>query len=483
MSRRLLLALMLLFLSGCMSSTPPTPTAMPSPVPSPTATTMAATANVQAWITTFDRQRLLAPADLRSDRGAETTIVVDETMRYQRMEGFGAAMTDSAAWVLMRVLDEARRDEIMGNLFGPEGIRLSYLRVPMGASDFARRDYTYDDMERGQVDPGLRRFNIEYDKPYILPALRLAKALNPELRFMASPWSAPAWMKQPPTLHGGRLNPAYYQAFADYHVRFVQAYAEEGIVIDALTPQNEPLHTSSSYPTMAMSAAEQATFVRDYLAPALRRAGLSTRILVFDHNWDLVDFPLEVLADPATAAVVDGVAFHCYGGDVSAQSVVHRAHPDKGIWFTECSGGGWSTDFGANIVWNVRHLVVGNFRHWGNSLLLWNLALDENAGPQNGGCENCRGVVTVDSRDGSVTYNEEYYILGHVSRFVRPGAYRIESTAPGRGVPPNVAFLNPDGSLALIVLAESPLALEIAWCGQSATFDLPGESLVTFVCR
>ncbi len=450
-------------LSACMSE--PKPTSAPA---------------LQVWLTTFDRRHLLESVTL-PPASEETRITLDPTQRYQTMEGFGAAMTDSSAYLLMRVLDETRRQQVMKALFGQSGIRLSYLRVSMGASDFALRDYTYDDMDRGQSDPDLRRFNIEYDKQYILPALRLARTLNPELRFMGSPWSAPAWMKQPPTLHGGRLKPEYYSAFAAYHVRFVQAYAEEGIPIDALTPQNEPLHESGSYPTMKMTAAEQATFVRDHLAPALRQAGLQTRILIFDHNWDLVHFPLEVLADPETAAVVDGVAFHCYGGDVSAQSLVHQAHPEKGIWFTECSGGAWATDFGSNIAWNVRNLVVGNFRHWGNSLLLWNLALDENAGPQNGGCSNCRGVVTVDTRSGDVTFNEEYYVLGHLSKFVRPGAQRIESTAPGRGVPPNVAFVNPDGSLVLIVLAEQPLSLAIAWNEQVQTFAVPGQALATFV--
>lgn len=454
------------FLTACMSAP-----SLPS-TPSPAS---------QVWLTTFDRQHLLEAVSLPAAASSEAVITLDETQRYQQMEGFGAAMTDSSAWLLMHVLDEPTRQQTMQELFGAQGIQLSYLRVPMGASDFARRDYTLDDMQRGQTDPELRRFNIEYDKQSILPALRLAKALNPQLRFMATPWSAPAWMKQPFGLHGGRLDPAYYDAFARYHVRFVQAYAAEGIEIDALTPQNEPLHESGSYPTMKMSAAEQTVFVRDYLAPALREANLHTRILIFDHNWEGVNYPLEVLSDAGAAAVVDGVAFHCYGGDVSAQSLVHQAHPEKGIWFTECSGGSWATDFGANLAWNARHLVVGNFRHWGNSLLLWNLALDENAGPQNGGCSNCRGVVTVDTRTGQVTFNEEYYVLGHVSKFVHPGAYRIESTPPGQGVPPNVAFLNPDGSLALIVLAEHPIALEIRWRNAQQTFALPGQALVTFV--
>jgi glucosylceramidase len=202
--------------------------------------------------------------------------------------------------------------------------------------------------------------------------------------------------------------------------------------------------------------------------------------VIFDHNWDLADYPLEVLSDPATAAYVDGIAFHCYGGSVSAQSRVHEAHPDKGIWFTECSGGGWATRFADNLSWNVRNLVIGNFRNWGNSLMLWNLALDQADGPQNGGCGNCRGVVTVDQASGAVTYNEEYYVLGHVSRFVDPGAYRIESTEFSMGLAENVAFINPDGSIVLIAHSVIDTPVTITWQGKQFDYLLPGGALITF---
>lgn len=475
--KRLLVGLCLA-LSAC---TPLSPTMIPSPSPQPLTP-----GTVQVWLTLPDQSQKLAiqpPVPLTAGNPPDgLTVTVDAATTYQRMEGFGAAMTDSSAWLIMNKLDPASRQALLRDLFTREGagIGLSYLRVPMGASDFARKDYTYNDMEKGQTDPELRRFNIEFDKTAVIPALKQAVALNPQLRLMGSPWSAPAWMKAGGRLNGNALKPQFYAAFADYHVRFVQAYAAEGLTIDAVTPQNEPLHDTNNYPSMYMPAAAQQIFVRDYLGPAFEEAGLQTRILIFDHNWDLAAYPLEVLSDPQAAAFVDGVAFHCYGGDVSAQSKVRNAHPDKGIWFTECSGGGWATDFGGNLRWNLKNLVIGNFRNWGNSLLLWNLALDENDGPQNGGCSNCRGVVTIHSQTGNVTYNEEYYILGHVSKFVDPGAYRIEATPTH---PANVAFVNPDGSRVLIVLAEDAVNFNIQADGQWLTYALPKGAVATFVWK
>ncbi|NWF69778.1 MAG: glycosyl hydrolase [Chloroflexi bacterium] len=442
----------------------------------------------EVWLTLADQSHLLSPeARLRFSAGMPPddmhyVIRVDDSTQYQRMEGFGAAMTDSSAWLLMRLLSDRQRAEVMQNLFTREGtgIGISYVRIPIGASDFALYDYSYNDLPRGETDPQLTQFSINYDEAYIIPALQMAQRLNPQLRFMASPWSAPAWMKSGGQFHGGELLPQYYQAFADYLVRFVQAYAEHGITIDTLTPQNEPMHESPNYPTMRMSAEAQAAFIRDYLGPALQRAGLSTRLVIFDHNWDLYQYALTVLADPAAAAFVSGVGFHCYGGSVANQSIVRDAHPNVGIWFTECSGGDWSPQFAGNLSWNLHHLGIGNFRNWGNSLLLWNLALDENSGPQNGGCGDCRGVVTINQATAAVSYNVEYYVLGHFSRLIDPGAYRIASTSFIDGQPENVAFLNPDGSLVLVVHSTQDTAFAVEWRGQHFTYTLPAGAVVSF---
>lgn len=482
----MLLILSLALTSCALVLTMSSSTLVPSSTPLPETLTPD---QVEAWVTLGNRQKLLSrEAALRLTPGrpvSDALIRVDSSTLYQQFEGAGAAMTDSSAWLIMNVLDEAARRQLMEKLFSRqgEGIGLSYLRLPMGASDFALENYTYDDLPAGQSDAALEHFSIEHDRAYIIPALKLALQLNPDLRLMASPWSAPAWMKKNGRLQGSSLKPEFFQAFADYHVKFLQAYQAEGLRIDAITVQNEPLFASEGYPTMYMAAEEQKIFVRDYLGPAFRAAGLETKILIFDHNWDLADYALEVLSDPAASAWVDGVAFHCYGGDVSAQSRVHAAFPEKGIWFTECSGGEWAPNFADNLSWNLKNLVIGNFRHWGKSLLLWNLALDENHGPTNGGCQDCRGVVTIDRRTGQVTYNEEFYVLGHLTKFVLPGAYRVESTPGGNGVPQNVAFLNPDGTLTLIVQSDTAVDFHVSWNGRFFLYHLPAGGVVTFRWR
>jgi glucosylceramidase len=303
-----------------------------TPINPPTNSTLPPN-SIEVWLTLGDKSKLLShEPNLTFTPGSPAsgnTITVDANTLYQQFEGAGAAMTDSSAWLIMNKLGDSARQELMRNLFTREGggIGISYLRIPMGASDFALQDYTYDDMPAGQTDPNLEQFSIDYEKTSVIPALKLAVQLNPQLGLLGSPWSPPAWMKKNHQFHGSSLLPEFYQAFADYHVRFVQAYAEEGLTIDAITPQNEPMHTTEGYPTMYMSPEDQQTFVRDHLGPAFQAAGLDTRIIIFDHNWDLVDYPLTVLSDPAAAAFVDGVAFHCYGGDVSAQSQVHSCRP------------------------------------------------------------------------------------------------------------------------------------------------------------
>lgn len=484
MKNAAVLILCAFILAACLAAPTPEPQMPMNPTASP-APTLAAD-QVDVWLTLGNESKKMSqepPLTLSAAQPGEgARIEINPDVRYQQFEGAGASLTESSAFLIMSVLDSRSREELMRNLFTREGsgIGLSYLRQPMGASDFALDDYTYDDQPAGQSDADLSDFSVNRDKKYVLPALRAALALNPQLRIMGTPWSPPAWMKKNNQLHGSELLPEYYQAFADYHVRFVQAYAAEGVPIDAVTVQNEPNYATGGYPSMLMSAKEQQTFVRDYLGPAFKKAGLSTRILVFDHNWDMLDYPLEVLSDSAAAAYIDGVAFHCYGGDVTAQGRFHEKFPDVGIWFTECSGGAWAPGFGSNLSWNMRNLVIENYRNWGKSTLLWNLALDENAGPQNGGCGNCRGVVTIDQATGQVTYNEEYYVLGHVTKFVDPGAYRIDSGPSDYRLPSQVAFLNPDGSLVLIVQADAAVRFEVTWNGQSFTYQLPAAGVATF---
>lgn len=437
------------------------------------------------WLTTGDELAQLRQQPGLNFRlgagGNSIQILVSENTRYQQIEGFGAAVTDSAAWVIQNQLSPAQRDAVMTSLFSPSnGIGISFVRAPMGASDFARHPYTYDDMPSGQTDPDLDHFSIDHDRAYILPILRQARSINPQVKLMASPWSPPAWMKQAYKLNGSYLNPAHYPAFAQYFVRFIQAYQAEGVPIYAVTLQNEPHYTDKTYPTMRMYSSEQAEIIKNHLGPAFVNAGVSAKILAWDHNWSVPNYPLEVLGDASARPFVAGSAWHCYGGDPSAQTAVHDAYPDKEVYFTECTGGDWS-GFADSLVWTLQNVFIGSTRNWAKAVVLWNLALDENNGPRIGGwCEGCRGVVTV--RPGDVVeYEVEYYIIGHFSKFVTPGAYRIASSTHS-GAVETVAFHNPDDTMALIALNPSlaPQAFDVQWAGRYFSCTLPAQSVVTF---
>ena len=411
------------------------------------------------------------------------TINVDDSVRYQQIDGFGASLTDSSAWLLSHKLNDAQRKSVMEMLFSPtKGIGLSILRQPMGSSDFAAvEDYSYDDLPAGQSDPKLAKFSIDRDRAYIIPQLREALGLNPKLKIIGSPWSPPGWMKTSGSMIKGTLLPSAYGALAKYFVKYVQAYEAAGVPIYGVTPENEPLNIPSDYPGMGMSAEEQTAFVRDYLGPAFRDAKLKTKIMVFDHNWDLIDFPIRVLSDSAAAKFAAGIAIHCYGGDVSAQSELHRRFPDKDIWLTECSGGEWQK---GKLFPQQVGLVIGATRNWARSVVLWNLALNQEHRPFLGGCTTCRGVITVNDSvsPAVVTPTVDFTALAHASKFVKPGAYRIDSNASGAGSLENVAFANPDGSIVVIVLnsGDAAASFDIGWKGKYVSYKLEGAAAATF---
>ena len=407
-------------------------------------------------------------------------IDIDATRSYQEMAGFGAAMTDASSHLIYQ-LPGATRDTLMRELFGREpGIGLSFIRVPMGASDFSLRHYSYDDMPAGQFDTALGHFSIDADRVERLPLLRQAFATNPQLKIVASPWSAPGWMKTTGSLIGGTLRSDAMEAFARYFVRFIDAYAAEGVPIFAVTLQNEPAFEPADYPGMRLDAPLRAELIGRHVGPLLERMGSHAKILDWDHNWDKPEQPLTVLADSVARRYVSGVAWHCYAGDVSAQDTVHAAHPDTDAYFTECSGGTWAPSFADNLKWTVSTLIIGSVRSWAKGVALWNLALDEHGGPHLGGCGNCRGVITINSTSGQVTRNEEYYALAHASRFVRPGAHRIASSTNTAGIK-NVAFRNVDGSTVLVVLnsAATRVAFSIHANGVAMQYALPAGAVAT----
>jgi glucosylceramidase len=413
---------------------------------------------------------------------SEINIDVDDVKKYQTMDGFGAAMTDSSAWLLEKQLTEAQRKAVMRKLFDPRhGIGVSFVRVPLGASDLSRNHYSYDDMPAGQSDPGLLHFSIDHDREYILPALREAVKIDPAISIMVTPWSAPAWMKTKDSMNGGQLRTDVGKDFAEYLTRAVSGYEKAGVPVKYLSLQNEPLYETKDYPGTLMHADQETALIHNYVGPALRDAGLKVSILAYDHNWDHPEYPLEVLSDPVAAQYVAGSAFHCYGGNVSAQGPVHDRFPDKGLWMTECSGGTWQK---GNLLAVTEKLVIESTRQWAKSVVLWGLALDEKNGPFAGGCGTCRAFVTVNrsSEPHAVSYTADFYGIGQASEFVRPGAVRIDSTDLGEKSLETVAFENTDHSVALLVLnnAGTVTNFAVSWHGKRIQTSLGAGAVATY---
>ncbi len=422
------------------------------------------------------------PLRFGSSRIPALTIEADDSVKYQQIDGFGASLTDSSAWLISQKLSEPQRAQLLEMLFDPKkGIGLSILRQPMGASDFASQSYTYDDLPPGQTDPDLKLFSIDHDRPYIIPILRQSLALNPNLKIIGSPWSPPGWMKTSGSTIGGALLPSAFAPLAKYFVKYVQAYEASGVPVFAVTPQNEPLNIPNDYPGMDMSAGEQSKFVRENLGPAFRDSGIKSKILVFDHNWNQIEFPIAVLDDAKAATYAAGTAIHCYGGTVTAQSELHNRFPEKGIWLTECSGGEWQK---GKLLQEAMELIIGATRNWAKSVVLWNLALDQEHKPYLGGCKTCRGVVTIDhsSSPTKVIPSVDFTSLAHASKFLSPGAVRIQSNTFDQGSLESVAFRNPDGSIVLIVLNSggAPTPFNIGWKGTYASYRLDPAAVATF---
>jgi glucosylceramidase len=437
-------------------------------------------------VTTADQSRLLArgpDATLGAQASLATRIDLDPQRRYQEMVGFGAAVTDASAWLIETKLSAAQRAALLQELFGRDGgIGLSFTRIAIGASDFSLSHYSLDDSPGGDPDPNLELFSIDPNRAYLLPVLRAALAVNPSLRIVASPWSPPGWMKDSGSMVRGRLLARAQPALAAYLVHFVDAYAAEGVPIYALTIQNEPNFEPPDYPGMKLDAKERTRIIGQFLGPMLAPRPSPPLILDWDHNWDQPSSPLEVLADPVASGFIAGVAWHCYNGNVKAQAAVHDAHPDKDAYLTECSGGDWEPSWESSLRWFVQTMLIRSTRGWARGVVLWNLALDEQHGPHAGGCTDCRGVVTIDSASGAITRNVEYYALAHASRFVRPGAHRVESST-GRSGLESVAFQNADdGSLVLIVFngAHRWRLFSVRSAGESFDYELPPGAVVTF---
>lgn len=440
---------------------------------------------VSVWLTTDDQKTLLQPqAAVSFVTGGTTsipTVFVDELQRYQSIEGFGASFTDSSAWLMNnKIVPASSLPTVMTSLFDhTAGIGISFVRNPMGASDLARSLYSYDDMPAGATDPNLNSFSIAHDEADIIPLIRQAKLINPQLKIMATPWSPPGWMKTSGSMIGGSLLPANYTSFANYFVQYLQAYAAAGVPVDYISLQNEPLYLPASYPGMSMPATDQLTILRDYVLPALTASRLTTKVLIYDHNWDQPPYPQAILTDSTVAASpqVGGIAWHWYAGTPGAMSLLHNQYPNRNNYVTEASGGTWIAD-------EVRtdfETITQSMRNWSSSYVKWGLALDENRGPFiQGGCGDCTPLITVNEGSGAVTYNIDYYTLGHFSKFVLPAAVRIYSSNAPRIV--SAAFMN--ASTEVLVAyndSSSSQTFQVVSHGRSFAYTLPALAGATFV--
>jgi glucosylceramidase len=408
------------------------------------------------------------------------TIGVNDIATFQTIDGFGGCLTGGSAEHIIR-MDPANRVALLKELFGVEGasIGISYLRVSIGASDLNEHPFSYDDLPAGQTDPEMTKFSLEPDEAAVIRVLKEILAVNPAIKILGSPWSAPPWMKDNGDTRGGSLKPEFYDAYARYFVKYIQDMKAKGIGIDAITVQNEPLNPNNN-PSMRMLALEQADFIKNNLGPAFRAAGIETKIILYDHNCDRPDYPISILNDPEAKKYVDGSAFHLYAGRMSALSEVHKAHPDKALYFTEQWMDG-NSSFRRSFDQHIRDLVIGATRNWSRNVLEWNLAADSTYEPHTdrGGCDRCQGSITIDGN--KVTRNAGYYVMAHAAKFVRPGSIRIASNGPS--VLPNVAFKTPGGQKILLVLnnSVSPRTFNIRYGSRQVESTLNGGAVGTYV--
>lgn len=444
----------------------------------------AAETGATLWLTKSDGSvlfaRQAAPMVFTNDNSDTPTIAVNAQQEFQTMDGFGFALTGGSAMHIIR-MDPARRTALLRELFdtGPKDIGISYLRVSIGASDLNDHVFTYDDLRPGETDPDLNHFDLGPDRGDVIPVLKEILAINPKIKILGSPWTAPSWMKSNSAVKGGRLKPEYYHAYAQYFVKYIQEMRDEGIRIDAITIQNEPLNGGNT-PSMQMSAEEQDLFIKQQLGPAFAAADIHAKIIIYDHNCDVPEYPLTILRDPEAARYVDGSGFHHYAGKMEAMSQVHDAFPNKNLYFTEqmVIERGHKPTF--DLAAQVSRLIVGAPRNWCRNVILWNLAADPNNDPHtdDGGCSICQGAITIDGN--TVTRNLAYYVVAHAAKFVRPGSVRVASNFLDSL--PNVAFKTPSGMVLIVANRSHELqTFKVRFHGRSFSATLDGGAVGTFV--
>ncbi|MCC8188724.1 MAG: glucosylceramidase [Bacteroides sp.] len=428
------------------------------------------------------------------DNLSPNCITLDPGTEYQTMDGFGAAVTGSTCYNLMQMSQEDRTRFLRETFSHETGLGYSYIRIAIGCSDFSLSEYTCCDEE------GIENFALQSEeKEYVIPVLKEILAINPEIRIMGSPWTCPKWMKVDnltdlnpfDSWTDGHLNPAYYDDYATYFVKWIQAFQNEGISIYSITPQNEPLNPGNSA-SLLMYWDEQQEFVRDALGPKMKSAGLSTKIYAFDHNYNYDDmddqknYPIKLFADEEAAQYFAGTAYHNYGGHRSELNKIHELRPDKELVFTETSIGTWNDGRNLNtrLIEDMREVALGTVNNWCRGVIVWNLMLDSERGPnRDGGCQTCYGAVDIDKADyRTMRRNSHYYIVGHLSAVVKPDAVRIGAGGYDVEGVTYAAFRNTDGSYAVVVLNESGdhQQITISDGQRHFVYEVPVSSVASF---
>jgi glucosylceramidase len=442
-------------------------------------------AEVQVWLTNPDKsalfERQTSSFRFSSAVKQDLAIEIDDQKTFQTIDGFGFALTGGSAQHLAH-MDAAKRASLLKELFAVDAgnIGISYLRISIGSSDLNDHVFSYDDLPAGETDPQLAKFSLAPDRQDLIPVLKEILAINPQIQLLGSPWTPPAWMKTNNNPKGGKLKTEDYASYANYFVKYIQASKAEGITVGAITIQNEPLNDKNT-PSMLMSAEEEALFIKDDLGPAFKAAGIHTKIILYDHNCDVPEYPLSILNDPQANPFVDGSGFHLYGGEISAMSAVHNAFPLKNLYFTEFMAVEPTESGRISIAKPVVGTFIGALQNWSRNVLLWNLAANSKFEPHtdNGGCPICQGTVTIDGNE--VTRNLAYYAMAHFSKFVRPGSVRIASSSPA--MLPNVAFKDSGGKIVLIVANDGKRLQDfrVQYHGKSFQTSLKEGAVGTFV--
>lgn len=434
------------------------------------------------WLTNNEKSALLSKQSPLTFSTTNTenipVITIDPLKKYQSVDGFGFALTGGSAQHLIR-MSAPERKKIIQELFGsgPNDVGISYLRLSIGASDLNDHTFSYNDLPEGQTDLKLEKFTLKEDEKDVIPVMKEILAINPNIKILGSPWSPPLWMKSNHDIQGGRLLDKYYDVYARYFLKYIQGMKKHGITIDAITIQNEPFNDGNT-PSNQFLAKEALNFIKNNLGPTLKKAGLKTKIILFDHNCDAPEYPISILTDPLANLYVNGSGFHLYAGPITAMSKVHEAFPNKSLYFTEMMAVS-RNDF--NVANPMERIVIGATRNWSRNVILWNLAADSQNKPHtdNGGCASCQGAISIDGE--KVTRNLAYYTIAHISKFVPPNSVRVDSSTP-EGLS-NVAFTTPEGKTVVVVAnkGKSAQTFKIVVKDKTVIAQISAASVATYV--